>query len=46
MISAALSGLLAGYGIAIPVGAIAVVLITMSARAHPQPASWLTRCTA
>lgn len=32
MISAALSGLLAGYGIAVPVGAIAVVLITLSAR--------------
>ena len=32
MISAALSGLVAGYGIAVPVGAIAVVLVTLSAR--------------
>lgn len=31
MNSAALSGLLAGYGIAVPVGAIAVVLISLSA---------------
>jgi hypothetical protein len=32
MQNAALSGLLAGYGIAVPVGAIAVVLISLSAR--------------
>lgn len=32
MISAALSGLVAGYGIAIPVGAIAVLLLTLSAQ--------------
>jgi hypothetical protein len=32
MNSAALSGLLAGYGVAVPVGAIAVVLISVSAR--------------
>ena len=32
MISAALSGLVAGYGIAVPVGAIAVLLLTLSAR--------------
>jgi threonine/homoserine/homoserine lactone efflux protein len=32
MQNAALSGLLAGYGIAVPVGAIAVVRISLSAR--------------
>ena len=41
MQNAALSGFLAGYGIAVPVGAIAVVLISVSART-----SWRTGAAA